>query len=319
MSKLEEALNHIRVCNLNQSSYIDVFTFKQSLVNLESGSSKNAAVQPNNQKFHSISADVTDPSECIRVLKEVKVWNKGEAPDIVWCIAGSSYPGFFLHFDAHRLREQMNQNYWSAAFMAHATLREWLQPLDNAGAGDRVEVAALEPRHLIFTSSLVSFYPIVGYTAYAPGKAALRSLSDALSQEIKLYNGSRQRKPYMGPAADVRVHTVVPGTIYSPGYEQENLTKPAITVKLEEGDQGQTEDQVAMASFKGLQRGEFLITTTTMGAIMRGAAWGGSPRHDWVLDTIVSWVASIAWLFVQPELDGKVTNWGAKKGHPATY
>jgi hypothetical protein len=32
-----------------------------------------------------ISADLTDPAECERVIAEVTSWNSGAAPDVVWC------------------------------------------------------------------------------------------------------------------------------------------------------------------------------------------------------------------------------------------
>lgn len=270
-----------------------------------------AAAQPNDQRFHFISADMTDASECTRVVEEVKAWNHDRSPDIVWCVAGAAYPELFIRVDATRLQDQMNQNYFSAAFMAHAVLRDWLQPANTS--------TTAKPRHLIFTSSLAAFYSMVGYTAYTPAKTALRALSDGLAQEVKLYNGAKKHKSGTGPAAEVKIHTVFPGTIYTAGYEQEKLTKPGVTAKLEEDDTGQTEDEVAAASLKGLQNGEYLVTTALLGSIMRGAAWASSPRHNPLADTVVSLVSNVAWLFVQPDHDAKVTKWGAEHGHPATY
>ncbi|KAI9883835.1 MAG: hypothetical protein M1823_004389 [Watsoniomyces obsoletus] len=279
------------------------------------------ATDSSSQRFTYISADLTSPSECVRVIQDTKAWNHGKAPDIVWCLAGSAYPEFFIHMNTDRLREQMDQNYWTAAYMAHAILQEWLQPV--AAAADQQSKknneALQQPRHLIFTSSVAAFYPPAGYSQYAPAKTAIRSLSDVIVQEVRLYNAARGHSTKPGPEADVKIHTVFPGTIFTPGYEQENLTKPDITKKLEEGDKGQTEDEVASASFRGLQRGEYLVTTTFLGSILRGAAWGGSPRNNWLVDTLFSWIASIAWIFVQPDLDRKVVKWGKDNGHPAMY
>ncbi len=276
---------------------------------------------------------MTDAAANKRVLEEVTAWNHGRSPDIVWCIAGSAYPEFFVHTDMTRLREQMDQNYWSAAYMAHAVLQDWLKPVGaaaqsnapkassaNSAASSAAPAAETATKHLIFTSSIAAFYPLVGYAPYAPTKAALRSLSDALQQELRLYNGARRHGSGRdGPATDVQIHNVFPGTIYSPGYEQENLTRPAVLSKLEEGDEGQTEDQVAAASLRGLQNGEYLVTTTLVGSLLRGAAWCGSPRNNWLTDTLMAWVASFAWMWVQGDMDGKVGKWGVENGHPATY
>lgn len=257
--------------------------------------------------------------ECVRVLNEVKIWNGNRTPDIVWCIAGSAYPEFFVDTDVERLREQMDQNYWSAAYMAHVVLREWLRPCDSSDSEVPDAESSSQPRHIIFTSSTAAFCSLVGYSPYAPTKAALRSLSDALQQELKLYNSARKHTSRQGPAADVQMHTICPGTILSPGYEQESLTKPAITAKLEEDDKGQTEDEVAAISIKGLERGEYLVTTSFLGYLMKGAAWGSSPRNNWFFDTITSWIANVVWIFVLPDMKRKITKWAVQHGHPATY
>lgn len=62
-------------------------------------------------------------------------------------------------------------------------------------------------------------------------------LAETLRNELILY--------------DIDVHILFPGTIYSPGYVEENKTKPKITLKIEEGDDGLQPDQVAAALLKG--------------------------------------------------------------------
>ncbi len=192
----------------------------------------------------------------------------------------------------------MDVNYWSCADMAHAILSEWCAP-GQEYKGDA--------RHLIFTSSVVAFYTVAGYSAYAPAKAAIRALSDTLTQEMLLYGDS------------VKIHTVFPGTIQSPGLEREEMTKPAVTRILEESDPIQTAEVVAAKAIAGLEKGEYLTTVSWLGWAMRGCAWGGSRRNNWVLDTLVMWIASIAWFFVGSDLDGKVKKYGRENGHPSTY
>jgi 3-dehydrosphinganine reductase len=196
------------------------------------------------------------------------------------------------------MRQQMDINFWSCVDMAHAILSEWLTPSSNSKG---------QERHLIFTSSVVAFYPVAGYAPYAPSKAAIKSLSDTLAQEVLLYG------------ENVKVHTVFPGTISSPGLQLENQSKPEITHILEESDPVQTPDVVAAKAIEGLERGEYLITVGWLGAAMRGCAWGGSARNNWVLDTLMTWITSIAWVFIGADLNGKVRSYGKKHGHPSTY
>lgn len=224
--------------------------------------------------------------------------NNGEAPDIVWCMAGYAKPQLFLDSTPEDMRQHMDVNFFSCSDMAHAVLKEWLAPQT---------LKAAKKRHLIFTSSVVAFYTIAGYAPYAPSKAAIRSLSDSLSQEVLLYTN------------DIKVHTIFPGTIASPGLAEENKTKPEITQILEKDDPVQTPQIVAKRSIEGLERGEELITVHFLGSAMRSNVWGGTGRNNWVLDTLFSWVVSIVWFFIRMDLNGKVVSYGKKHGHPSSY
>jgi len=182
--------------------------------------------------------------------------------------------------------------------MAHAVLSEWLSPS---------ALAEKKERHLVFTSSVVAFYPVAGYAPYAPSKAAIKSLSDSLAQEVLLYGD------------DVKIHTVFPGTILSPGLDRENETKPDVTHILEDADPKQSPEYAAQQAIRGLEKGEYLVTVSWLGALMRGCAWGGSKRGNWVVDTLFTWVASVVWMFAGREMDGKVVSYRKKYGHPSTY
>lgn len=204
----------------------------------------------------------------------------------------------------------MDTNYWAAAYLAQATLRLWLKP--GSSKGDATTAKATKPRHFIITSSVAAFVGLAGYCPYAPAKSALRSLADNLRSEMNMYNGYRRANPGNGPQADVKIHCVFPGTIHSPGLEQENKTKHAVTKLLEEGDMSQTEEQVAEASIKGLESGGFLISTQLLGSAMRAGMLGGSPRNNWLIDTLFGWLIYPAWLFIGPDMESKVYKFGMK-------
>ncbi|KAI4748455.1 NAD(P)-binding protein [Aureobasidium sp. EXF-12298] len=258
------------------------------------------------QRFLAISADCTSPEDNTRILAETTSWNNSRAPDIVWANAGSSSPGLFLDTPLETHRSQMDTNYWASFYLAHATLKLWLAPQQKK--------QEIKPRHFIITSSSVAFVGVAGYTPYAPAKAALKSLADSLRMELNLYNGS-MKSSLPSPAAATNIHLVCPGTILSPGYEAENLTKHPVTKILESGDPKQTEDEVADASLKGLQRGDYVITTQWLGHAMRVSALGGSPRNGWgIVDVLFGWVTAIAWLFIAPDMESKVWKWGKEHG-----
>jgi 3-dehydrosphinganine reductase len=263
------------------------------------------------QKFHYISADLTVPLECERIIAEATTLNSGAPPDVVWCCAGFSRPGFFIDVPIQEHRQQMDTIYWTAANTAHATLRSWLAPVAPS-------VQMKTPRrHLIFTCSTLAFVPVAGYSPYSAAKAAIRSLSDTLSQEIEMYNGAfSQRHRSNAPAADVKIHTIFPMGILSPGFDNEQKIKPELTKKLEEADKPQTPSEVAKISISALERGEYLVTTNFIGSIMKGTALGPSPRNSIVGDTLLSWLSNLVFLQVIPDLRGKAFTWGKKNGLP---
>ena len=194
----------------------------------------------------------------------------------------------------------MESNYFSSAYITHAFLQPWLQEQPKS-----TTEKDQTPKHIIFTSSLLAFYPLVGYSPYSPSKTALRTLSDTLSQELLLYH----------PYCNIRTHTIFPGTIFTASYEKENLTKPAVTKKLEETDGGQTADEVAAASIKGLERGEELVTTSgVLGHAMKVGMLGSSKRNGWgIVDTVMGWAVLIVMVFVRRDMDGTVRKWGQER------
>ncbi|TGJ82663.1 hypothetical protein E0Z10_g6099 [Xylaria hypoxylon] len=259
---------------------------------------KAAARNPQTQRFHYISVDVSKPDYAGPLLTEAIAWNDGKPLDVVWCVAGKSTPDFWVEAPLSVSREHMDLNFWGSAEMAHAVLRLWCAP-------DAPVVP--EPKHLIFTSSVVAFFTIIGYGTYTPAKAALRGLADTLAQELEIY------------PQKVKLHIVYPGSISSPGFERENKTKPEITSILEESDPVQTPDVVAAAAIRGLEKGHYSITVAFLGSVLRWGSLGGSPRNNWVVDTFMSWIITVVWIFALPDIYSKIRKYGKKNGHPSNY
>jgi 3-dehydrosphinganine reductase len=106
---------------------------------------------------------------------------------------------------------------------------------------------------IVFVSSVLGYMSIIGYSSYSPAKHALRGayfksvlfcvlkdwpgLAETLRSEMLLYG--------------IGVHIMFPGTIYTPGYEEENHTKPKITLKIEESDSGSKPEHVARMLLEG--------------------------------------------------------------------
>jgi 3-dehydrosphinganine reductase len=276
------------------------------------------AKNPSTQRFTYIAADVTSEAENTRILAEATAWNNGRMPEIVWAVAGSSTPGLFVETNTDTMRQQMELNYFATAYLAHKTLQAWWYPATPYAVEKDAEPEP--PRQFIMTSSTIAFLSLVGYGSYGPAKAALRSLADVLRSEVQLYNAARRSQVSTGtpPAPfDVNIHIVFPGTILSPGWDNEEKTKHAATRAIEASDTRQTELAAATAAVQGLEAGNYMTATSWLVQLMRWGQLGGSERNNLVVDTLGAWLTAIVWLFMIPDLNGKVWNWGKKNGMPA--
>lgn len=271
---------------------------------------RTAAISPS-QRFHYLSVDLTSSEEAERMIKEVTVWNNGSPPDVVWCCAGASHPTLFIDTDVSAFRSQMDSNYFSAVYTSHAALRAWLRP--NTEQPHKTTPSGGRPasRHLILTASFLAFYPIAGYAPYSPSRAAIRALSDELSQEMELYAAANP------DSAAVKVHTVFPATILTESYEAENKIKSDLTKMLEGPNGGQTPQEVARGSIRGLESGHELVTTdwqtrlvmcSTLAGSSRGGFWKG------LLDGILGSIMVFVMVFIRGDMDRQVRSWGRLHG-----
>ena len=233
------------------------------------------------------------------MVHESTAWN-GAPVDILFCCAGAAHPTLFVDTPVEKLSEQMNSNYFSSAYMAHAMLNVWLSPSPSSTSQSPNPPTA-DSRHIVFTSSVVSFLSMTGYAPYTPTKVALRALAETLSQELLLY-------PPSPGQPTIETHCIFPATIFTASYEAENKIKPEITMKLEEDDKGQTADEVAIESIKGLEAGKEMITTQWLGWAMKCGSLAGSQRN--LLDVIGSWIVSLVLWAVRVDHRSKVQKWG---------
>lgn len=168
---------------------------------------KNASrAQHNNYKptCEYVTCDASNYDDT-RALWKVLIEEKGVDPDFLFCCAGSSTPKLFADLSGKEIADGMNVNYFTAVNTIHC--------------GHRATRDIKKPRHIVLFSSTVASYPFIGYSQYAPTKAAILSLLMILRQELKHYG--------------YRVTCVFPGSFASVGYEEENRTKPEITKQIE--------------------------------------------------------------------------------------
>ncbi|TFK75849.1 oxidoreductase [Pluteus cervinus] len=228
------------------------------------------ARQTPDQVLRTYSYDLFDPAASAAAFDAACKEHDGKTPYAVFLCAGAARPGFFIEQDAASLQKGMDNGYWVQAYSAlHATKKM---------------VQQRSPGKIVFVSSLVGYMSIIGYSSYTPAKHALRGLAETLRSELSLY--------------DISVHIFFPGTIYSPGLEEENKTKPKITLKIEEDDGGAKPEQVAAALYNGVEKGHFHITVDLIGELFRSSTRGSTPHNNVFLDIfygLIGWIALAIW------------------------
>ncbi|KAJ2450631.1 3-dehydrosphinganine reductase [Coemansia sp. RSA 2424] len=231
---------------------------------------KAAAQTPKQQKFEYVIADVTDREETVRAIGEA-VERQGKPIEYLFCVAGLSNPGMFVEQTVSTLQQVMDINYTGTLNTVHEVARRMVDEKIRGG-------------HLVMVSSTLGFFGLIGYTGYCASKFAIRGFAEALRVEMQMYG--------------IHVHCYFPGTIYTPGYEAENLTKPQITKDIEGADEGMSPEKCSAGLFKGLVRGEFAIATDPISVLFRCSTRGTMPNNNFVLDTFISgigWIALTPW------------------------
>ncbi len=105
---------------------------------------------------------------------------------------------------------------------------------------------------VIMVSSVLGLFGLIGYGSYVPTKYALRGNFD--DNWALIYNGlvgfaETLRQELL--AHDIDVHLALPGTIFTPGFEEEQKRKPEITKTIEGADEGQPPEAIATSILNG--------------------------------------------------------------------
>ncbi|CAL5221529.1 g3737 [Coccomyxa viridis] len=207
---------------------------------------KRAKASDRDVNIRGFPADTTDPSQIAAALKYA-----GEV-DVLVCCAGASYPGRFLEQDVQVFEETMNLNYFGTL----RVLKAFLPGMVRRGEGE-----------VVLVSSAAAVCGVAGYSSYAPSKAAVRSLADTLRNEL-LPTG-------------VHVSVAYPPDTDTPGYANENTTKPSEchAISRAAGDVLYTPDQVAECMMRGLEQGAYHLPSPDFGQNLMVAASAGLSPH----------------------------------------
>ena len=177
--------------------------------------------------------DVVDAKACIEAIEAIAETNGG----IDWLItsAGIVEPGLFhnLTLDSHR--RQMETNYFGTLNLVAPVAR-----IMAGQGGGRITMIA----------SGAAFIGIAGYSAYAPGKFAVRALGEVLRVELAPQN--------------IAVSVACPPDTDTPQLAKEKSARPDITRLVAAGGGELPAAQVAERLISAALAGRFILTPSLL-------------------------------------------------------
>ncbi|KAK4450478.1 short chain dehydrogenase/ reductase [Podospora aff. communis PSN243] len=228
------------------------------------------------QELNTVSLDLADGSQVEEVFRSQR-----RIPDEVYCSTGGAIweNGFLADIKSSDLKQAMDNNYLTAVFAAQAALRIWREA-DTEALQHVAETVTQKPkvRRVVFVSSAAAFIALPGYDAYTPTKYAVRAIAETLRLEAMLLSNA---------ASTYKIHCAYPATFISPGFIDEQATKPLLTKQLEGTDMSMEEmkkrfpsgDEMARRILAGVEAGDFAVCPDFDSQLLYPAMMGGSPRR----------------------------------------
>eukprot|EP00727_Mastigamoeba_balamuthi_P000886 m51a1_g10795 putative 3-dehydrosphinganine reductase (497) ;mRNA; r:55202-58292 len=227
-----------------------------------------------------VPADVTDAEA---VAKAVAQAVDAFGPvDLLVCNAGMAKPGYVMDTPAEVFAEQMTLNYCGCVNTVRAGL-------PHMPAGSRILVV----------SSALGITGSIGYSQYAATKYALRGFAESLRLELA--------------PKGVAVTLFLPPNMNTPGYEIEELTKPAEARAIDQTSPTLDPAEAARRCIEGLEEGVFALTTTWDIDILRIGGNGAPPSPRPVVEFLLLPVCWISLAFVRMDWEGIIAKFARQK------
>ncbi len=189
-----------------------------------------AAIRPD-QRFGSVSADLSDPAQAFAAL-EALIQEAG-VPHVLINSAGAAHPGYVQELEARIFRWMMDDNYFATVYAVKAVLPGMIERRSG---------------HIVNISSAAGFLGVFGYSAYGASKFAVDGFSEVLRAEMRPHG--------------IRVSVVYPSDTHTPQLEYENQFKPPETKAISGSAAALTAEQAARAILKQAAAGKYAIYTS---------------------------------------------------------
>jgi len=202
-----------------------------------------------------VSVDVSDYDEVREAMEEAVKKQEGLPIFVLVHCAGQATPGYFLNQDMKVFENTMRLNYLGTVFCARVVVEMMLK--------------AKTKGQIVFLSSAAASASFLGYSSYAPTKAAIRSFSDALRNELC--------------GTGISIHIAYPPDTETPGFAKENETKPKETLKISPPEVYSAK-AVANEIMSGLLRREYhLPSPDFIQNLLLSTGTNITPRGKWAI------------------------------------
>lgn len=175
-----------------------------------------------------ISCDTTDMDKLKPLITDII--NKHKVPDYLFNFVGYAYVQYLEQLTLEDFKRNMDINYYGQLVPTLIVLPYFLE--DKQG-------------YITFTSSVMGFMAIMGYTTYCPSKYALFGLAEVLRHELLPYN--------------IKVSILFPVDTDTPGLAEENRIKPQECKIISDSGTLMTAEEVANEFIQSILEGSFEI------------------------------------------------------------
>ncbi len=180
------------------------------------------------QQVVAFSLDVTNPVDVETVFN--RAIEECGTPELLINCAGRAVPHYFEEIPYEQFETTMRTNFFGVRNCTAVVIPH----MKRAGTGFIVSV-----------SSMAGLLPLFGLSDYCASKAAIIAFSDVIRAEYKPFN--------------VSVSVVLPPDTDTPGFREENTTKPPETKALSDFSTVVKPEFVAEKIVKGIGKGKFII------------------------------------------------------------
>jgi NAD(P)-dependent dehydrogenase (short-subunit alcohol dehydrogenase family) len=184
------------------------------------------------QKFYYDMLDVSIHDDVEKVMQ--KAVSEFGVPDVLINCTGRARPHYFAEIPFAQFDETIKIDLYGAWNTC-----AFLVPLMKRGG------------YIVNVSSMCGFIGVFGYCDYSAAKFGVLGFSEALRSEVK--------------PQGITVSVLCPPATDTPGYAEENKTRPPETTEIEGTAGLMKAEGVAAALIKGMGKGEFMIIPGTEG------------------------------------------------------